>query len=275
MTKQFLVVGDPIDHSKSPDIHRAAYGVLGLDWTYGRLLVQKNDLRQVLDNAPEALYGFSVTMPLKEEAARNVAFLDDYARKTGAANTIVKTDRGWSGYNTDVFGVMMALKGVVSDPIRSVGVVGAGATARSALVAINSMNLSTNVWIFCRSKESFSEIKAFAKPLGFKLRRAKTLRALVKRAGLTVSTLPAGALDAYLSDSRIQKVISGPLFDVAYNPWPSQAAKVWMASGNKVVSGIEMLIWQAVAQLRLFVNGDLSELPNEVAVVEAMRHAAE
>lgn len=275
MTKQFLVVGDPIDHSKSPDIHRAAYGVLGLDWTYGRLLVQKNDLRQVLDNAPEALYGFSVTMPLKEEAARNVAFLDDYARKTGAANTIVKTDRGWSGYNTDVFGVMMALKGVVSDPIRSVGVVGAGATARSALVAINSMNLSTNVWIFCRSKESFSEIKAFAKPLGFKLRRARTLRALVKRAGLTVSTLPAGALDAYLSDSRIQKVISGPLFDAAYNPWPSQAAKVWMASGNKVVSGIEMLIWQAVAQLRLFVNGDLSELPNEVAVVEAMRHAAE
>lgn len=275
MTKQFLVVGDPIDHSKSPDIHRAAYGVLGLDWTYGRLLVQKNDLRQVLDNAPEALYGFSVTMPLKEEAARNVAFLDDYARKTGAANTIVKTDRGWSGYNTDVFGVMMALKGVVTGPIRSVGVVGAGATARSALVAINSMNLSTNVWIFCRSKESFSEIKAFAKPLGFKLRRAKTLRALVKRAGLTVSTLPAGALDAYLSDSRIQKVISGPLFDVAYNPWPSQAAKVWMASGNKVVSGIEMLIWQAVAQLRLFVNGDLSELPNEVAVVEAMRHAAE
>lgn len=275
MTKQFLVVGDPIDHSKSPDIHRAAYGVLGLDWTYGRLLVQKNDLRQVLDNAPEALYGFSVTMPLKEEAARNVAFLDDYARKTGAANTIVKTDRGWSGYNTDVFGVMMALKGVVTGPIRSVGVVGAGATARSALVAINSMNLSTNVWIFCRSKESFSEIKAFAKPLGFKLRRAKTLRALVKRAGLTVSTLPAGALDAYLSDSRIQKVISGPLFDVAYNPWPSQAAKVWMASGNKVVSGIEMLIWQAVAQLRLFVKGDLSELPNEVAVVEAMRHAAE
>lgn len=275
MTKQFLVVGDPIDHSKSPDIHRAAYGVLGLDWTYGRLLVQKNDLRQVLDNAPEALYGFSVTMPLKEEAARNVAFLDDYARKTGAANTIVKTDRGWSGYNTDVFGVMMALKGVVTGPIRSVGVVGAGATARSALVAINSMNLSTNVWIFCRSKEAFSEIKAFAKPLGFKLRRARTLRALVKRAGLTVSTLPAGALDAYLSDSRIQKVISGPLFDVAYNPWPSQAAKVWMASGNKVVSGIEMLIWQAVAQLRLFVNGDLSELPNEVAVVEAMRHAAE
>jgi len=275
MTKQFLVVGDPIDHSKSPDIHRAAYGVLGLDWTYGRLLVQKNDLRQVLDNAPEALYGFSVTMPLKEEAARNVAFLDDYARKTGAANTIVKTDRGWSGYNTDVFGVMMALKGVVTGPIRSVGVVGAGATARSALVAINSMNLSTNVWIFCRSIEAFSEIKAFAKPLGFKLRRARTLRALVRRAGLTVSTLPAGALDAYLSDSRIQKVISGPLFDVAYNPWPSQAAKVWMASGNKVVSGIEMLIWQAVAQLRLFVNGDLSELPNEVAVVEAMRHAAE
>jgi shikimate dehydrogenase len=63
---------------------------------------------------------------------------------------------------------------------------------------------------------------------------------------------------------------------VAYNPWPSEIAKVWSAKGMQVISGIEMLIWQAVAQVRIFRTGDPSvELPNEIAVVEAMRIASE
>lgn len=275
MSKQYLVVGDPIDHSKSPDIHRAAYDVLGLDWVYGRLRVQKNDLRQVLDNAPDGLAGFSVTMPLKDEAFRNTGVLDDFARKTGAVNTIVKTEHGWAGYNTDVFGVVMALRGLSEQELSSVGVVGAGSTAKSVLVALSSMNKSSRVRIFCRSKSSFIELRRFAEPLGLKLVRSKTLKSLVKKVRLTVSTLPARALDQYLANQRIQKKIRGPLFDVAYNPWPSEAARTWIAEGQKVVSGIDMLIWQAVAQIRLFLNGDFTELPNEVAVVEAMRHAAE
>ena len=275
MSKQFLVVGDPIEHSKSPDIHRAAYKVLGLDWTYGRLRVTRNDLRQVMDNAPEALWGFSVTMPLKEEAARNATSQDDYARLTGAVNTLVRSDRGWDGYNTDVFGAMMALQGLNAASSQNFGLIGAGATARSVLVAISILKPASKGYVFCRSKDSFDELRAFAMTIGLKLKRARTVKSLVAKSSLTISTLPAFALDSYLTGEKIQKKIKGPLFDVAYNPWPSVASNIWLAAGQKVVSGIEMLIWQAVAQLRLFVNGDLSELDNEVAVVEAMRHAAE
>lgn len=275
MSKQFLVVGDPVDHSKSPDIHRAAYSVLGLDWTYGRLRVAKNDLRQVLDNAPESLAGFSVTMPLKDEAARNVVSMDSFAQKTGAVNTIVRTEQGWVGHNTDVFGIIMALRDLVPDGQPTFGVVGAGATAKSVLVAISILRPKSRIRVFCRSKDAFEALKKFGKGLDLKLKRAKTLKSLVSKSMLTISTLPSGALDEYLDRAKLQKHIRGPLFDVAYNPWPSEAAKLWLASGQRVVSGIEMLIWQAVAQLRLFVNGDHSELTNEVAVVEAMRHAAE
>ena len=110
MSNQFLVVGSPIDHSKSPAIHRAAYRVLGLDWDYGKLEVGRGGLRQVVDNAPEALRGFSVTMPLKEEAAKLASTVDEFARTSGAANTLVRNEDGWSAYNTDVFGIVQAVR---------------------------------------------------------------------------------------------------------------------------------------------------------------------
>jgi shikimate dehydrogenase len=68
----------------------------------------------------------------------------------------------------------------------------------------------------------------------------------------------------------------GALLDVAYNPWPSSLATLWTSKGQIVVSGLEMLIWQAVAQIRIFFHGSpTKELPNEIAVVEAMRLATE
>ncbi len=278
MSKQFLVVGDPVDHSKSPAIHRAAYNVLGLDWTYGRLKVAKNDLRQVLDNAPEQLSGFSVTMPLKEEAARSVQSMDEFSRATGAVNTILRSPSGWVGYNTDVFGVVMAIRESVPAGRAVIGLIGSGATAKSSVAALKLINPKARVIVFARSTASYENLRDFANSLEIKVSRKRSLRSLVRKAHLTISTLPSGALDEHLerSGQRLSAVIKGPLFDVAYNPWPSAAAKLWLANGQPVVSGIEMLIWQAVAQIRLFLNGDPNqELSNEVAVVEAMRHAAE
>jgi shikimate dehydrogenase len=82
-------------------------------------------------------------------------------------------------------------------------------------------------------------------------------------------------IGAKLYDSRRFKP-AGVLLDVAYQPWPSQIAKAWSRHDKSVISGLEMLIWQAVVQLRIFVSGSTDEpLPNEVAVVEAMRHDIE
>ncbi|MEY4742747.1 MAG: hypothetical protein RIR34_86, partial [Actinomycetota bacterium] len=66
----------------------------------------------------------------------------------------------------------------------------------------------------------------------------------------------------------------GAVLDVAYKPWPSSFASAWQANGRPIISGLEMLLWQAVAQIRIFTTGDPNnQLPNEAAVVEAMRHA--
>lgn len=275
MSKQFLVVGSPIDHSKSPAIHRAAYAVLGLDWDYGRLEVVKNDLRQVLDNAPEALTGFSVTMPLKDEAARHAIWRDEFAELSGAANTLVRSESGWLAYNTDVFGIFQALAPAANKP-ETVLVIGSGATAYSAIMAIKHMNSAARVLVLARNPKTRKDLIEFAKKLELKAKPARNLRSAATKVDLTISTLPAHALDEEVSALAAKGKLKprGALLDVAYNPWPSAIASVWLKQQRPVVSGIDMLIWQAVAQLRIFVSGNPNlELPNEIAVLEAMRHA--
>lgn len=276
MTKQFLVVGSPIDHSKSPAIHRAAYGVLGLDWDYGRLEVAKSDLRQVLDNAPEGLHGFSVTAPLKEEAARHANWRDEFAEVSGVANTLVRSEHGWSAYNTDVFGIVQALKSIHADSANQVLIIGSGATAKSATMAVKFINPHAKVLVNARNKSARDEVVEFAKKIGLQAKAARRFAGAIGKVDLTISTIPAKALDDAIKDLSVRRTASirGPLLDVAYNPWPSLAAQTWAFANQPVASGIEMLIWQAVAQLRIFTSGSPNqELPNEVAVLEAMRHA--
>ncbi len=279
MSKRYAVLGSPISHSKSPAIHLAAYRVLGLDWEYGRAEVQKGLLRTFLAGLGETWNGFSITMPLKEEASRFADELDDYARLTGATNTLHLDEFGkWHGFNTDVFGIVQAVTEARIGLVKRALIIGSGATATSALVAIKELNPNAHVEILARNPESRKSLIALGKTLGLKVSRAGGLRAASRVSSLTISTLPAGSLDkqaAKLAKALFWKP-KGALLDVAYNPWPSKLAAAWDAKERRTISGLEMLIWQAVAQIRIFTTGNTErELPNEVAVVSAMHIAVE
>jgi shikimate dehydrogenase len=287
--RNYAVLGSPISHSKSPLIHQAAYRVLGLDWKYGRFEIAKGALKSFVDSLDETWMGLSLTMPLKDEAVRVASQLDYYAKLTGAVNTLAKTEvEGevvWAGYNTDVFGIIQAVSQSpafvrlnVAQELKQVLVIGSGATATSAVTAVKSLAPDAEVWLHARNPQSRSSLFDYAQQLGLKVRICKNLRKLSNSAQLVISTLPAHALDEAankLYKSRRFKP-AGALLDVAYQPWPSQIAKAWIRHDKAVISGLEMLIWQAVVQLRIFVTGDTSEpLANEIAVVEAMRHDVE
>ncbi|MEO0067204.1 MAG: hypothetical protein RJB63_329 [Actinomycetota bacterium] len=279
MSKRFAVLGSPIAHSKSPAIHLAAYRVLGLDWEYGRAEVQKGLLRTFLAGLEDPWNGFSVTMPLKEEATRFAEILDPYAQLTGATNTLFQDEFGkWHGFNTDVFGIVQAVTEARIGLVKHALIIGSGATATSAMVAISVLNPQAHVEVLARNPESRKALLALGKKLGLKVRRAGGLRAASRVSNLTISTLPAGSLDKQAA--RMAKALfwkpKGALLDVAYNPWPSQLAAAWSAKEKRTISGLEMLIWQAVAQIRVFTTGSPDrELPNEVAVVSAMHIAVE
>lgn len=276
MSRQLAVVGHPIKHSKSPFIHAAAYRVLGLDWHYTAIDVTEGRLLQSMETLSEDWLGLSVTMPLKFEASRSSGELVGLAKSTGVTNTLLKVDGGWVGYNTDVFGIQEALGEKLLQDSHNVLIIGSGATAISAAFAVLDKNHDADVTMVARNKESAGLAKARVEQAGFKLRvrTMGSLRKHLSKSQLVISTLPAGALDLHaskLSKSMLFKP-QGTFLDVAYDPWPSHFASLWASRGFPIVSGIEMLIYQAIAQIRVFSNASTEEeLPNERAVELAMR----
>ena len=276
MERKLSVLGSPISHSKSPEIHAAAYRVLGLDWDYERNEVRKGGLVAFMESLTPEWLGLSLTMPLKEEAFRYANSVDRAANATKAVNTLVRTEMGWAGFNTDVFGIVQAVHQANLGTLEKVLIVGSGATATSAVAAVSQLAPRTQLVVWARNKETRAELIAFARQLGLKAKAVRRLKSAATTADLTIATLPGGALDGVVAglDKFGGFKPRGAVLDVAYKPWPSVFASGWQTQGRTIISGLEMLLWQAVAQIRIFTTGDPnSQLPNEAAVVEAMRHA--
>jgi len=254
LTLKYAVLGSPIEHSKSPAIHTAAFKELGSEAEYLRFEVAENLKAWITQH--EDFRGFSLTMPLKEQALDLAQRADALAIATQAANTLIKAESGWDAYNTDVFGIQQALKG---HRFSSVCVLGTGATARSAIVAMLEAGKHVSVW--GRSAEKVKRLCA-----EFDIEFVEKLHIALSQPAV-ISTVVAGALD-----DQVRGDYKGVLLDVVYSPWPTKLAEHF--SSGKVISGLEMLIWQALGQQRLFYGNELDEpLPSENKVLQAIRSA--
>ena len=136
------VLGRPVAHSLSPLLHRAGYRALGLDdWAYGAHDLGADDLAAWVAQRDDSWRGLSLTMPLKEAAFAVAATVSQTARLTGAVNTLVRRDDlGWDAHNTDVHGLVGALGHL--DHGGSATLLGSGATARSAAVALARLGVT-------------------------------------------------------------------------------------------------------------------------------------
>ncbi|MEP7035194.1 MAG: shikimate dehydrogenase [Dermatophilaceae bacterium] len=259
-TRRVAVLGSPIGHSLSPTLHRAAYRALGLStWVYEAHEVQESALPGFVARLGDEWAGLSLTRPLKEAAFRVAAEVSDLARDVGAVNTLVRRgDSGWSGHNTDVYGVSQALREAGCLHMPSALVLGSGATARSVVAALAVMG--------CR-KVTFG-VRAGARPETLAQARRAGLEVdvvglgeVAARAGdapLVVSTLPAGAFDA---DTPTGLLLPGGsrredrvVLDVVYAGWPTPLARAFEEAGAHVISGFEMLVHQAAEQVRLMTG---------------------
>jgi shikimate dehydrogenase len=248
------VLGKPIAHSLSPALHRAAYASLGLDWTYEAIEVDEAGLAAFLANLDESWGGLSLTMPLKEEAARLLADVDPTARALRSVNTVLPGPEGWRGMNTDVYGMTQALTraGLAGEPAAAL-VLGAGATARSAVAALAALGV-TRVTVGARRLEAATEVAGLARELGLTAGTADlTPDADLISLPVVVSTLPGAAAEPW---AALAPSARGVLLDVSYHPWPTLLAVSW-GSGS-VASGRDMLLWQAVEQVRLMTGREPS-----------------
>ncbi|WP_341579029.1 shikimate dehydrogenase [Microbacterium schleiferi] len=264
------VWGDPIEHSRSPQLHAAAYRALGLDWSYGRRRVTAESFGSQLHSLDDAFRGLSVTYPLKEAAFAGSVTRDARAELTGAVNTLLLTGAEPSGFNTDVGGIVSSLAECGITELQRVRIVGAGSTATSALVAVAELGAS-HIEVAARRPDAVAGLRDIGERLGLSVHGVPLAQPWLAPVDLTIAALPGGAV---VADTDADALASGgaPLFDVVYGQGMTSLQAAWLRAGHPIHTGEGMLLHQAVLQVRIFVGGDPAvPLRDETTVVGAMR----
>ncbi|MEV2215205.1 shikimate dehydrogenase [Streptomyces sp. NPDC050997] len=266
-TRRAAVLGKPIAHSLSPALHRAAYRELRLtDWSYDRFELDEAALPAYFAKLGPEWAGLSVTMPLKRAVIPLLDEITETAASVDAVNTVVFTEDGRRvGDNTDIPGMVAALREHGIEQVDSAAVLGAGATASSALAALARI-CTGEVVAYVRSKARAAEMRQWGERLDIEVRTADWADAAqALHAPLVVATTPAGTTDA-LSSAVPERPAT--LFDVLYDPWPTALAARWSGYGGAVVSGLDLLVHQAVLQVEQMTGCTRAPL-------DAMRKAGE
>ncbi|PID96486.1 MAG: shikimate dehydrogenase [Actinomycetales bacterium] len=264
------VCGSPVEHSFSPLLHRAAYRALGLtDWSYHRARIEADQLAGHVAGLDETWRGLSLTMPLKEAAFGVVHTASPLAVRVGAINTLVRDDRGWWGENTDVHGIVEALRAVGVRHADAAVLVGAGATARSALAALVQLGVR-RVTFIVRDRVR-PETSRLAEELGLDVAESP-MGVWPEVFDVVVGTVPAVAYHRDRGPAGMSPVEALPravpgsaVLDCVYGDGPSPLLQAADSTGYAVVPGTEMLLHQAAEQVRL-MTGRQPPVPE-------MRHA--
>ena len=289
------MLGHPIAHSLSPALHRAAYRALGLDWLYEAVDTTEEQLPAVVARLDGSWAGLSVTMPLKVAVMDLVHVVEPLAEVVGAVNTVLVSEGGAMlvGANTDVYGIVAALREGYARAARAPGrpgaapadqrgpeeahlvgraaVIGAGATAASALAALGELGQPSPA-VHLRSMARAGSAVRAGRRMGVtpELVAGDPAPAVAawRDADTVVCTLPPHAADplaAALLESGAP--VQGVLLDCAYDPRTTALAAAWRGLGGTVVGGERMLLHQATEQVRLMTG--------RPAPLEAMSDALE
>jgi len=246
LARRCAVVGHPVAHSLSPALHRAAYAALGLDWQFDAIDVPPGRLPGFVAGLDETWRGLAVTMPHKADAV-TIGQPDQTVRRLGVANTIVLVPDGVQVHNTDVAGFVTALEYRRLNDVTEAILLGAGATARAALMALASLGV-LKVGVQVRDAQRAGSLLTLADELGVDC--AVEPLGTQHATDLLLSTLPSDAASQWTSLVSCAQVV----FDVSYDPWPTPLADAAISAGRPLVTGLDLLCGQAVYQIDLMTG---------------------
>lgn len=257
-TKICMVIGDPIEHSLSPQIHNAGYEKLGIDtdYVYVACNVKVENIEDFVKGIRAMqIRGVSCTIPHKLEVMKYLDNIDEIAGKIGAVNTIVNEDGVLKGYNTDWFGVVTPLEKITSLENKRVALIGAGGAARA--VAYGVTQRGAKLTIFNRTIE---KAQIIAKELGGNARSLDTIEE-VKNMDIIFNATSIGLHPNENESPLAKEVITDKhiVFDAIYVPYETKLLRDAKQQGARTIHGMEMLLQQGIAQFKLYTGHDAPE----------------
>ena len=258
MKRRAAVLGSPIRHSLSPTLHNAAYDALGLnDWRYDAVECDEAALPDFLEQLGPEWAGLSLTMPLKRAALAVADVVTPLVSAVGAANTLVFGQPGEPrrAENTDLAARLAALREAGVQQVEAGVILGAGGTAQAALAALRELG-EVAPTVLVRDPARTADLRAAADRLGVQPVICGGLpEARIPEADVVISTVPSGAADAMVARGVNQHWVTRPVvLDVVYAPWPTTLAASAIGAGCRTVSGLAVLLHQAVAQCELMTG---------------------
>ncbi|MFB5629966.1 MAG: shikimate dehydrogenase [Nitrosopumilaceae archaeon] len=255
MVKTFAVIGDPIDHSLSPNIHNAAFRELGLDCTYIAYRIPKGELEEGIESLKKIkISGFNVTIPHKVEMIKFLDVINDDCEIIGATNTVSNENGKLIGYNTDMDGFLEPLKKRKLDLEGSkILLIGAGGAARAIAVGF-SKEKARKITIANRTLEKANVLAKFAQKIGIDA-NALTLNQVGDSANgydIIVNATPIGMNNepSPISTKTINE--ENIVYDIVYKPINTELIKQSKKNGAKIIYGYEMLLGQASIAFKIW-----------------------
>lgn len=278
-SKLLGVIGHPVEHSLSPLMHNAALEQLGLDYVYLPFPIEPQNLEVAIAGlAAVGVVGFSVTIPHKQAIMPLLAEISPLAQAVGAVNTVSRRGNQWVGTNTDVEGFIAPLVSTYQqDWCQKIAVIlGNGGAARAVVAGCYQLGFAA-IHVVGRNEQKLRDFQSSWQnsPIGESLQvhQWEELPKIIPQADLLVNTTPIGMypkVDASpVSEQEIVSLSSNAIaYDLIYIPQPTQFLQQAQKQGAIVIDGLEMLVQQGVAALKIWLQRD--DVPVDV-MREALR----
>ena len=254
MGKSFAVIGDPINHSLSPNIHSAAFRELNLDSSYIGYRIPKGELESGVEGLKKIkISGFNVTIPHKIEMMKYLDKMDESCSIIGAVNTVVNNEGVLKGYNTDMDGFLEPLKKRnISIQDKKILLIGAGGAAR-AIIAGMSKEKAEEVDIANRTTKNAEELSEFATRIGLstnvkKIEEIKNLQ----NYNIIINSTSLGLKNESSPISFEQINQDSVIYDIVYSPMNTDFIKKAKDKKLEVIYGYEMLLGQATRAFEIW-----------------------
>lgn len=261
------LIGNPVEHTLSPLIHNTLSEDLGHNFVYVPFLVQNGDLQKAIAGAYALqVLGLNITVPYKSEVIPYLQEIDTLAEKIGAVNTLVRTEQGFKGYNTDMSGLLRAMQSEqITIKDEEILLLGAGGAAR-AVAFLCAKEGAKKVYLLNRTMEKAeavaNEVNAsFGREcmVPMKLGEYKKLpdKKYLAIQGTSVGLYP-NVEDAVMHEKEFyQKIHTG--YDLIYKPFQTKFMSYVEEAGGKAYNGLKMLLYQGIDAYELWNKGSVPE----------------
>lgn len=266
-TKLCGLIGNPVAHTLSPLIHNTLAELTGISLVYGSFLVDQGKLAEAVPGAFALhIHGMNVTVPYKSDVIPLLSEIDELAEKIGAVNTLVRTEDGFKGYNTDMPGLYRAM---CSDGMeianREVLILGAGGAARAVAFLCASKGASHVYFLNRTVSKAQAIVQEIAEKTGYTQMTAMELSGYQTLPGknyLVIQSTSVGlaphAHEAVIEDPAFYEKISKG-YDLVYRPADTRFMQLVREHGGEAYNGLKMLLYQGIISFELWNQVEITE----------------